>query len=212
MPIPRPAIAGVCQVYPDGRRQFCHGRFPTLWREARTLFGLHRWDLSPFDNLRQPRVVDWVSGACFMARRTMLDQIGVLDESFFMFGEEVDLCYRATKAGWKVCLVPSPPLIHVRAGSTGKTPERILRLYRGKLRYFQKHQGIVRSWLLLTLFRLTTVAKLIIYSILSTFRPAAAAQRRLWANGFRDAPEEWIGVICGIVCFRRLQFLAHRSL
>ena len=181
---PTTGITGVCQVFPDGRSQFCYGRFPTLWREARALLGLHRWDLSPLRRLDTPRPVDWVSGACLMVRREVLEQIGLLDETFFMFGEEVDLCYRATEAGWKVCLVPSPPLLHVRAGSTGKTPERILRLYRGKLRYFQKHQGVLRSWVLLALFRLATAAKLVLYGVLSVVRPAAAPQRRLWAEVF----------------------------
>ena len=181
---PKMGIAGPCQVFPDSRPQFCYGRFPTLWREAKTLVGLHRWDLSPLQHLDAPRPVDWVSGACLMVRREVLEQIGLLDESFFMFGEEVDLCYRATEAGWKVCLVPSPPLIHVRAGSTGKTPARILRLYRGKLRYFQKHQGAVRTRLLLALFRLTTASKVVLYGAISVVRPTAAPQGRLWADVF----------------------------
>jgi GT2 family glycosyltransferase len=173
-------IASVCQIYPDGRRQFCYGRFPTLWREARTLFGLHRWDLSPFDNLLQPRIVDWVSGACLMARRAMLDQVGLLDESFFMFGEEVDLCLRATQAGWKVILVPSAPIIHAQAGSTGKTPERILRLYRGKLRYAHKHWSLLSAALLLTLIRISVLGKLSLYGLLSLGKPALANTRQQW--------------------------------
>lgn len=177
---PRAGIAGVCQVYPDGRQQFCYGRFPTLWREARTLFGLHRWDLTPFDDLHQPRPVDWVSGACLMARRAMLNQIGLLDESFFMFGEEVDLCLRAVRAGWKVILVPSTPIVHAHAGSTGKTPERILRLYRGKLHYARKHWPFLNVTLLLTMIRISALAKLSVFGLLALGNPNLIDKRRLW--------------------------------
>lgn len=179
---PQAGIAGVCQVYPDGRRQFCYGRFPTLWREARTLFGLHRWDLTPFDTLRAPRQVDWVSGACLMARRAMLDQIGLLDESFFMFGEEVDLCLRATQAGWKVLLVPAAPIIHAQAGSTGKTPERILRLYRGKLRYANKHLGATATKGLRLLMLVSAFGKRIGFGVASLVKPYLVPQWRLWAQ------------------------------
>jgi GT2 family glycosyltransferase len=115
-----------------------------------------------------------------MARRAMLDQIGALDESFFMFGEEVDLCLRATEAGWEVLLVPCPPIIHAQAGSTGKTPERILRLYRSKLRYARKHWSPVSAKLLLTMIQASAFAKLSVFGLLALCKPSLTDQRRLW--------------------------------
>jgi GT2 family glycosyltransferase len=61
--------------------------------------------------------VEAVSGACMMARREMLDQIGLFDETFFLFGEDLDLCYRAGQGGWKVYYLPEAKVIHVKGGS-----------------------------------------------------------------------------------------------
>lgn len=177
---PGVGIVGVRLVFPDGTPQFLYGRFPSLRTEFRTLFGMHRWDLSWWDQLDRPREVDWVAGACLMVRRTMLDQIGVLDERFFFFGEEVDLCLRAARAGWRTCLAPSDPVVHVRAGSGGQTAGRILRLYRGKLQYFEKHFDKPQSVALLAMIRLSTVSKLMFYSLASLGAPAMATKRRLW--------------------------------
>lgn len=182
---PAAGIVGVRLASPDGNPQFCYGSFPGLYTEFRSLFGLHRWDLSFWDALHGPRAVDWVSGACLMARRVTLDQIGLLDEGFFMFGEEVDLCYRAARGGWNVYLVPSQPVIHVRAGSTGKTSERILRLYRGKLRYAQKHLGRVRSFLISGMILLSTLGKWAWYTMRAFVQPQQVSNCLLWTQVLR---------------------------
>lgn len=177
---PKAGIASVPIASPDGNPQFCYGDFPNLYRDFRALFGLHRWDLSCWKTLDKPRQVDWVSGACLMARRKTLDHIGLLDESFFMFGEEVDLCYRAVKAGWQVFLIPSTPVLHVRAGSSGKTAERILRLYRGRLRYAEKHFGAIRSRLIWLMIMISTMGKLIYYEAADYLTSEFCSQRTLW--------------------------------
>jgi GT2 family glycosyltransferase len=177
---PAAGIAGVCLAFPHGSPQFCYGTFPDLRSEFRSLFGMHRWDLSPWGELKHPREVDWVSGACLMIRRTVVDAVGLLDEGFFMFGEEVDFCYRATQAGWKVYLVPSEPVTHVRAGSTGKTSERTLRLYRGKLRFASKHNSWVGRQMVAAMIWSSVVGKLMVYSLFSLARPRLASTRRFW--------------------------------
>jgi hypothetical protein len=179
---PEAGIAGVCLAFQDGSPQFCYGSFPNLYTEFRSLFGMHRWDLSLWDKLDEPHEVDWISGACLMARREMLNEIGLLDEDFFMFGEEVDLCYRATKAGWAVVLVPSNPVFHIRAGSTGKSSARILRLYRGKIHYFYKHYNIIALLVLMGMIFLSSTGKLLFYSMASMLIPSLKAQCRLWWN------------------------------
>lgn len=177
---PTVGIAGVCLAFPDGAPQFCQGEFPTLWREFKSLFGMHRWDLSAWGRLVTSRPVDWVSGACLLARRTMLDQIGLLDERTFMFGEEVDLCLRCHRAGWQVRLTPAPPVVHIRAGSTGKSSARILRLYRGKIYYARKHLGPVRTVVLRAMILASSLGKLAFYSGAACFSPQVAPQRALW--------------------------------
>jgi hypothetical protein len=179
---PDVGITSVCLASPDGSPQFCYGSFPSLFAEFRSLFGLHRWDLSCWGKINAPREVDWVSGACLMARKAMLDEIGLLDEEFFMFGEEVDLCYRAKDAGWRICLVPSDPVVHVRAGSTGKTSKRLLRLYHGKLRYSRKHLGQVQTKLLLLMIQLSALGKLAFYGAFSLANPEYVPHRHLWTE------------------------------
>lgn len=177
---PTAGIAGVCLAFPDGAPQFCYGEFPTLWREFKSLFGMHRWDLSAWGRRVTSQPVDWISGACLLARRTMLDQIGLLDERTFMFGEEVDLCLRCQRAGWQVRLTPAPPVVHIRAGSTGKSSTRILRLYRGKIYYARKHLGPARTAILKVMILASTLAKLAFYSGAACCSPHFAPQRTLW--------------------------------
>ncbi len=78
-------------------------------------------------------------GACLLVRRAAIDQVGGPDESFFLFSEEVDWCYRFARAGWKTLFTPEATCVHVGGASHGG------RLYRdnlrGHLRFFLKHHG-----------------------------------------------------------------------
>lgn len=87
------------------------------------------------------RQVDWVSGACLLARKTMLERIGLFDEKFFVYCEDVDLCRRACKDGWKVCYVPEVKVTHYGGqGGTHSVPYRmILQHHKSMWRYYTKH-------------------------------------------------------------------------
>jgi N-acetylglucosaminyl-diphospho-decaprenol L-rhamnosyltransferase len=80
--------------------------------------------------------VDWVSGACFLVRRDAFEQVGGFDESFFMYLEDVDLCWRLERAGWKVAYVPTAEVTHLQGRSTDRHPYRmILEHHRSLLRF-----------------------------------------------------------------------------
>jgi N-acetylglucosaminyl-diphospho-decaprenol L-rhamnosyltransferase len=81
--------------------------------------------------------VDWVSGSCFLARRTTLDAIGGFDEAYFMYLEDVDLCWRAGHAGWRVRYEPAAAVTHVGGVSTEQTPYRMLAAH---------HRSLFRFW------------------------------------------------------------------
>lgn len=140
---PRGGIAGARLVCPDGRAQRSYGRLPSLIGEVGSLLGLDKWKQGRGGKGEGRRVkeVGMVNGACILVRRAMLDEIGLLDERFFMFSEEVDLCKRASIAGWKVVHVAGAKVVHVGGGSSGLTSRRVLQLYRSKLQYFHKHHG-----------------------------------------------------------------------
>jgi GT2 family glycosyltransferase len=86
--------------------------------------------------------VDVVSGCFMMIRRQAVEQVGVMDEAFFMYAEETDWCYRFKKAGWKVLFTPDACIIHLgRASSQQVAPKMRLQLSGSVLYFLKKHKG-----------------------------------------------------------------------
>jgi N-acetylglucosaminyl-diphospho-decaprenol L-rhamnosyltransferase len=146
-------VVGPRLLNPDRTLQPSVRGFPTLWRLA-TEYLFLRW-LAPrsralntfygggFDHGSR-READFVVGAVMLLRREMLDEIGGFDASFFMFNEEVDLCFRARKAGWSVLFWPGAEFVHV--GGTATTAVWPTMYYREQLRshlrFLAKHHGL----------------------------------------------------------------------
>lgn len=88
---------------------------------------------------------DWVSGASFFVRRELLDNIGLMDEHFFLYFEEIDFCLRANKAGWQVWYEPSVSIVHEDNSSTGVhtvTSRRPAFWYDSRRYFYLKHYGV----------------------------------------------------------------------
>ena len=82
---------------------------------------------------------DWVSGACFLVRREAWVALGGFDESYFMYAEDVDLCWRAKRAGWKVAFEPAARVTHAQGASTDLRPYRmIVEHHRSLLRFYRR--------------------------------------------------------------------------
>jgi GT2 family glycosyltransferase len=145
---PRAAIVGPRLLNPDGSLQRSVRAFPTLWRLATEYLFLRK--LAPRSGLLngfyaggfdhdEPRRCDWVMGSCMLVRRAAVDQVGPLDESFFLFSEETDWARRFADAGWEVWFDPSAECVHVGGASHGG---RFFREnVRGHLRFLAKHRG-----------------------------------------------------------------------
>jgi N-acetylglucosaminyl-diphospho-decaprenol L-rhamnosyltransferase len=86
-----------------------------------------------------PARVDWVSGACMIARRRALEEIGPVDEQFFMYFEDADLCRRAREAGWLVYYLPEVEVVHHAGGSSRSRVRAIWRLHKSAFLYHRKH-------------------------------------------------------------------------
>jgi len=144
---PSAAAVGPRLVGTHGESQVSCFPRPTLAREAWRLFHCDRlvaWASYPQARLnsRIPQQVDTIQGACLLIRKTALAQIGLLDERFFIYTEEVDLCRRIAEAGWQIFWVPEALVLHHGGASTRQvgTP-MFLELYRSKVEYFRKHSG-----------------------------------------------------------------------
>ena len=92
--------------------------------------------------LDSPVEVDWLVGACLMTRREVIDQVGMMDEAYFMYSEELDWCRRIKESGWRIVYLPEAQIIHhVGKSSEQAGTERHVNFQRAKLRYFRKYHG-----------------------------------------------------------------------
>jgi hypothetical protein len=88
------------------------------------------------------RFVDIITGCFWLARRAAVEQVGGLDEEFFMYGEDMDWCFRFWSAGWKVAFVPVARAIHYGGASSSNAPVRFyIEKQRADLQYWKKHHS-----------------------------------------------------------------------
>jgi N-acetylglucosaminyl-diphospho-decaprenol L-rhamnosyltransferase len=146
----RRGIVGPQLRYPDGRWQPSRRRFPTV---AGTLVRRTplRYVARPFEretahyllNERptKPAEADWMLGAFLLLRREMLDDVGGFDETFRLYGEDIELCYRAAKAGWERWYLPAAIVTHRYAAVIDQKllTRRTLWHWRGIARFVRKH-------------------------------------------------------------------------
>lgn len=146
---PEAGIVGPKLLNPDGSLQFSCRRFPNplaaLFRNTPLgrLFPNNRFTR---EYLMQdwthdgPREVDWVSGAAFIARGELLERVGGFDPDYFMFCEDVDICWRAWHSGFKVVYLPTSVITHAIGTSTSKAPNRMIgRFHRSMMRFYAKN-------------------------------------------------------------------------
>ena len=153
------AVVGPLIRTPSGERYPSARQFPSMVDAAgHALLGIlspdnrftRRYQRSELDSIGDELLhVDWVSGACFLVRRDAYEQVGGFDESFFMYLEDVDLCWRLGRAGWRVAYAPAASVVHLQGCSTDLHPYRmILEHHRSLLRFaIRSSEGWSRSLL-----------------------------------------------------------------
>lgn len=193
----RTAALGPRLVYPDGRHQRSAWRFPTPAVSLLGLPTLGKFGINQSSGTR-PRSVDWVAGAAFLLRREALNDVGVFDEAFFIYFEEVDLCLRLRQAGWEVRYFPGVTVVHHESQFSVDIPERrINEMWRGRRRYWEKHHSPAGA----RLAALATGGQYLGAAAVGVIRRDAAyrASMRLHARtacrgdgpGLRELAEEW---------------------
>ena len=153
---PRCGIAGPRMLYPDGRWQPSRRRFPTVWGTLVRRTPLRRV-LRPLERQRghyllderpeEPVPADWMLGAFLLLRRELVDELGGFDPGFRLYGEDIDLCYRAAKAGWERWYVPAAVVRHAwqRESDARLLSRRTLWHWRGIARFVRKHPERLRA-------------------------------------------------------------------
>ena len=138
---PRVAALGPRLVYPDGRLQDSAWRFPTPLVSALGLLTVGKLGVKQSHG-GTVHAVDWVMGAALVLRREALDQVGLFDEDFFLYSEEVDLQFRLRQAGWDVHYFPDATVVHHESQFSADIPERrIHEMWRSRHRYWRKHHS-----------------------------------------------------------------------
>jgi GT2 family glycosyltransferase len=147
---PRVGMVGPKLLNPDGSVQSSRRRFPNL----ATAFFESTW-LEPYAPRRvldryyvldhpddETQDVDWITGAAMLARREAIEEVGPLDEGFFMYSEELDWCRRFREAGWRVVYLPTAQIVHHVGKSSGQVvAARHVYFQTSKVRYFRKYHG-----------------------------------------------------------------------
>lgn len=167
---PKAGLIGAQLRNQDGSFQASHTPFPHLWQEfliltalGRRMYGNSYPSRGPEEEYG-PQQVDYVEGACMLVRREAYEQVGGLDEGYFMYAEEVDWCKTLKQAGWQIWYQPESKVTHLGgASSSGRRTRREADLYRSRVRFFNKHYGPFQTSLLKGLIYSLTAVKLVVH-------------------------------------------------
>lgn len=188
---PRAGVVGCRLVFGDRRLQRSVGTFPSvlsLFLESSFLYLLlprfaliGRNGVSRFDYASDAEV-DWVLGAFLLIRREVVDRIGLLDEQFFVFTEEVDFCRRTKEADFQVWYTPSATVVHHCGAVRALSQRTLLWTFASQILYFKKHH---RGWerrVLILLKYLGMLVRIPVHFLvgLVTFNRALLARSRYW--------------------------------
>jgi GT2 family glycosyltransferase len=168
---PQVAVAGPALVGPDGKRQISCFPYPTplelfldtsnLTRIIGAIPVLRDRYLRTWSHT-QIRSVPWVSGAALAIRRAAFEAIGGFDELFFMYSEEVDLCYRLKNEGWEIHYAPVTETTHIGGASTQQQrADMLVQFYASLAQFYRRHYSIVRFLELFLLIEFIALARLI---------------------------------------------------
>ena len=178
---PQSGACGPRLLNTDGTLQAsCHRMLTPareLWRllfldrfVRRTTYPMKAWDTET------PRRVEAINGACLLLRRSTLDAVGLFDEDYFLYTEEVDLCYRLAGAGWELWWVPQARVVHEGGASSRQVEETAyLQLYRSKVQFYRKYGGEKRAGRFKCYLRLVYWPRVMVAELLA---PLFASGRR----------------------------------
>jgi GT2 family glycosyltransferase len=135
------SLQPTCFMFPSLLNLFLSSTYLYKLFPRSRFFGRERMTWWDRDDIRE---VEVVTGCFMLVRKQAIDQIGLMDEGFFMYAEETDWCYRFKKAGWKILFTPDPRIIHLGGASSKKVrPEMMLQLRKSILLFLRKHRSYI---------------------------------------------------------------------
>lgn len=171
---PDAAAAGAQLLNADGSKQNSIANFPTLATELLNKSLLRRLFPEKYPGKEREYSdsleVDSVIGACMIVRRQAAEQVGMLDEDYFLFLEETDWCYRMKKAGWKIYHVPQARVDHLQGKSAGGVKKKArLEFYRSRYHFFRKNRGSWQWFILLVGLWIRLLMEFVVTGIANVF-------------------------------------------
>lgn len=178
---PDAGCVGCRHLNDDGSLQRSMDAYPSLLNDFLSYTELHRLKIFlPLLRKRFPwwsnhdvtRKIDWVNGACMMVRRKVVEQVGGLDEEFFIYAEEIDWCYRMNNAGWNIYFTPKAEIIHLGGKAMDSVPDRrIILKYIGQNRFYSKHYSIWRWFIFRFLVLVVAISRIVSILLLLITKP-----------------------------------------
>ncbi len=179
---PDAGMASCKLFYEEGQLQLSCTSFPTLRTELYITLGLPKlfpkshefgryfyedWD---YNSVRSD--IDVILGAFMLARKTAIDAVGMMDESYFMYSEEVDWCYRFKKKGWKIYFEPKVEAIHLWGGTSKQVKiQMLIQLYRSRIKFFRENYSWLSGQLLKVILGVYCVSRIVPWGLSNRLKP-----------------------------------------
>ncbi len=172
----------------DGSIQYSCREYPTLWNNLCFALGLYRIfphsaafsnELMSYFGHDRLRKVEAISGCFMMSRREAMEEVGLLDESFFMYSEDLDWCKRFNDKGWKIVFNPAVSALHYGGGSSENEPARFaVEKELAIIQYWNKHHGAIENALIRIILLTNHALRIAIFGVLSMLGSAGKSGMR----------------------------------
>ncbi|MBX4191201.1 MAG: glycosyltransferase family 2 protein [Candidatus Doudnabacteria bacterium] len=166
-------IVGAKVLLPDGTLdKACRRKFPNPWNSFLRLFGLKNFSDYNIDSpIDQEMEVDSVMGAYLMIKKEVVNKIGLLDEEYFMYGEDLDWCWQTKQAGYKVVYYPKSEIIHYKYGSSQSIPFKTIKMAHIAMKiFYRKYYASKYNWFFNQLVYLGINLRMYLVMIVNLFR------------------------------------------
>ena len=184
-------VVGPLVLYPNGRLQSAGQEFTSVKKliKQQLLFHSAPLFLNKVNVPKEPFEANYVSGSCLFIRKNALDDIGYFDESLVMYTEDMDLCLRAKRSGYKVVVVPGASIIHYKSKSTNKNLSQALRLsIRNNCVFIKNRSGKASAFIAWNIYVIGTLLRV----FLAFFRKGASPKS--WFSLLLQMPGIWIEI------------------